>query len=116
MKKMNHKAIKELGNNLNGIYLNVNIYTFENAEHYISRLSNFSEVSGVCCHKVNEIIDGIKKEIPSAKGCRVDSLYYASGLYGCIGRLSKGCIGRLSKVTVLDSDWEPTEKQFYIYF
>ena len=108
MKKMSHKAIKELGNNLNGIYLNVNIYTFENAEHYISRLSNFNEGSGVCCHKVNEIIDGIKKEIPDAKGCNIDSLYYASGLYGCIGRLSK--------VTVLDSDWEPTEKQFYIYF
>ena len=108
MKKLSHKAIKELGNNLNGIYLNVNIYTFENAEHYLSLLSNFNEKSGVCCHKVNEIIDGIKKEIPSAKGCRVDSLYYASGLYGCIGRLSK--------VTVLDSDWEPTEKQFYIYF
>lgn len=108
MKKMSHKAIKELGNNLNGIHLDVNIYTFENAEHYISLLSNFNEKSGVCCHKVNEIIDGIKKEIPSAKGCRVDSLYYASGLYGCIGRLSK--------VTVLGSDWEPTEKQFYIYF
>lgn len=108
MKRLSHKEICRMGEMMDGIKLDCNIYTFENAEHYISRLSNFNEGSGVCCHKVNEIIDGIKKEIPSAKGCRVDSLYYASGLYGCIGRLSK--------VTVLDSDWEPTEKQFYIYF
>lgn len=108
MKKLSHKALKELGNNLNGIYLDVNIYTFENAEHYISRLSNFSEESGVCCHKVNEIVNEIKKRFPGAKGCNVDSLYYASGLYGCIGRLSK--------VTVLDSNWERTGETFYIYF
>ena len=108
MKKLSHKALKETGKNLNGIKLDVNIYTFENAEHYISRLEKFNEEIGVCCHKVNEIIADIKKECPGSKGCRIDSLFYASGLYGCIGRLSK--------VTVLDSDWEPTEKQFYIYF
>lgn len=108
MKKLSHKALKETGKNLNGIKLNVNIYTFENAEHYISRLEKFNEEAGVCCHKVNEIISDIKKEFPEAKGCKVDSLFYSSGLYGCIGRLSK--------VTVLDKEWNETRNSFYIYF
>lgn len=97
-----------MGEMMDGIKLECNIYTFENAEHYISRLEPFNEKSGVCPHKVNDIIAEVKKAFPTAKGCRVDSKYYASGIYGCIGRLSK--------VTVLDSDWEPTKKQFYIYF
>lgn len=93
---------------MDGIKLNCNIYTFENAENYISRLEPFDEKSGVCCHKVNEIIQEIKKEFPNAKGCQVDSKYYAAGIYGCIGRLSK--------VTVLDSEWNSNGKSFYIYF
>lgn len=97
-----------MGEMMDGIKLDCNIYTFENAEHYISRLEPFNEESGVCCKKVNEIIAGIKKEFPDAKGCRVDSKYYASGIYGCIGRLSK--------VTVFDSEWNITENSFYIYF
>lgn len=108
MKKLSHKALKETGKNLNGIKLDVNIYTFENAEHYISRLEKFDEDTGVCCHKVNEIISDIKKEYPGSKGCRIDSLFYASGLYGCIGRLSKA--------TVLDAEYNDTGKSFYIYF
>lgn len=58
-----------MGEMVNGIKLNCNIYTFENAENYISRLEPFDEKSGVCCHKVNEIIQEIKKEFPDAKGC-----------------------------------------------
>ena len=50
----------------------------------------------------------LKKEFPDAKGCQVDSEYYAAGIYGCIGRLSK--------VTVLDSEWNSNGKSFYIYF
>ncbi len=108
MKKLSHKEICRMGEMVNGIKLNCNIYTFENAENYISRLEPFDEKSGVCCHKVNEIIQEIKKEFPDAKGCQVDSKYYAAGVYGCIGRLSK--------VTVLDSEWNNSEKSFYIYF
>lgn len=93
---------------IGGIRLNCNIYTFENAEYYISRLEPFNEESGVCLHKVNEIIERIKKSFPSAKGCQVDCKYYAVGIYGCIGRLSK--------VTVLDSEWNNTKNSFYIYF
>lgn len=96
MKKLSHKEICKMGEMMDGIKLNCNIYTFENAENYISRLEPFDEKSGVCCHKVNEIIQEIKKEFPDAKGCQVDSEYYAAGIYGCIGRLSK--------VTVLDSE------------
>lgn len=70
--------------------------------------SRSTKKSGVCCHKVNEIIQEIKKEFPDAKGCQVDSKYYAAGVYGCIGRLSK--------VTVLDSEWNSNGKSFYIYF
>ncbi|GEM_PF-1738955 len=97
-----------MGEMMDGIKLNCNVYTFENAENYISRLEPFDEKSGVCCHKVNEIIQEIKKEFPDAKGCQVDSKYYAAGVYGCIGRLSK--------VTVLDSEWNSNGKSFYIYF
>ena len=32
---------------MDGIKLECNIYTFENAEHYISRLEQFNEKSGV---------------------------------------------------------------------
>lgn len=56
-----------MGEMVNGIKLNCNIYTFENAENYISRLYPFDEKSGVCCHKVNEIIQEIKKEFPVLK-------------------------------------------------
>lgn len=105
MKKLSHKEICRMGEMVNGIKLNCNIYTFENAENYISRLEPFDEKSGVCCHKVNEIIQEIKKEFPDAKGCQVDSKYYAAGVYGCIGRLSK--------VTVLDSEWNNSGKSFW---
>ena len=108
MKRLSHKEICRMGEMIDGIKLDCNIYTFENAEHYISRLEPFNEESGVCCHKVNEIIEGIKKEFHSAKGCQVDSKYYAAGIYGCIGRLSK--------VTVLDEEWNSTGNSFYIYF
>lgn len=108
MKKLSHKEICKMGEMMDGIKLNCNIYTFENAENYISRLEPFDEKSGVCCHKVNEIIQEIKKEFPDAKGCQVDPEYYAAGIYGCIGRLSK--------VTVLDSEWNSNGKSFYIYF
>lgn len=108
MKKLSHKEICRIGEMMDGIKLDCNIYTFENAEHYISRLESFNEKSGVCCHKVNEIIAEIKKAFPNAKGCQVDSKYYASGVYGCIGRLSKA--------TILDKDWNITGNSFYIYF
>ena len=108
MKKLSHKKICIIGEMMDGIKLDCNIYTFENAEHYISLLEPFNEESGVCCHKVNEIIEGIKKEFHSAKGCQVDSKYYADGICGCIGRLSK--------VTVLDEEWNSTGNSFYIYF
>ena len=49
-----------MGEMMDGIKLECNIYTFENAEHYISQLKPFNEESGVCCHKVNEIIEKIK--------------------------------------------------------
>ena len=68
-----------MGEMMGGIKLDCNIYTFENAEHYISQLKPFDEKSGVCCHKVNEIIEKIKKDFPTAKGCRIDSEYYAAG-------------------------------------
>lgn len=97
-----------MGEMIGGIKLDCNIYTFENAEHYISRMEPFNEESGVCCNKVNEIIAEIKKAFPTAKGCRIDSEYYAAGIYGCIGRLSKA--------TVLDSEWNSTGNGFYIYF
>lgn len=108
MKKLSHKEIYRIGEMMDGIKLDCNIYTFENAEHYISRLEPFNEESGVCCHKVNEIIADIRKECPDSKGCRIDSLFYASGLYGCIGRLSKA--------TVLDAEYNDTGKSFCIYF
>ena len=108
MKKTTHKEINRIGEMLDGIKLACNIYTFENAEHYISILKNFDENTGVCCEKVNEIITELKKACPGAKGCRVDNQLYAAGLYGCIGRLSK--------ITVLDNEWNDTGKEFYIYF
>lgn len=108
MKKLSHKEICRMGEMIDGIKLDCNIYTFENAEHYISRLEPFDEESGVCCNKVNEIIAEIKKAFPTAKGCQIDSEYYAAGIYGCIGRLSKA--------TVLDSEWNSTGNSFYIYF
>ena len=109
MKKLSHKGIFRVGEMLNGIKLEkCNIHTFENAEHYISRLEQFDKESGVCCDEVNEIIAGIKKACPNAKGCRCDFQYYACGVYGCIGKLSK--------VTVLNGSWEPTNEVFYIYF
>lgn len=97
-----------MGEMMDAIKLDCNIYTFENAKYYIEQLEPFNEESGVCCHKVNEIIEKIKKDFPTAKGCRIDSEYYAAGIYGCIGRLSK--------VTVLDSEWNSTGNSFYIYF
>lgn len=108
MKRLTHKEICRMGEMVGGIKLDCNIYTFENAEHYISILEPFDEKSGVCCREVNEIIGKVKKEFPAAKGCRVDSEYYAAGIYGCIGRLSK--------VTVLNSEWNSTGTSFYIYF
>ena len=108
MKKLSHKEICRMGEMMDGIKLECNIYTFENAEHYISRLEQFNEKSGVCCHKVNEIKEKKKKAFPNAKGCQVDSKYYAAGIYGCIGRLSK--------VTILDKEWNSTGNSFYIYF
>ena len=53
MKKLSHKEICRMGEMMDGIKLNCNIYTFENAENYISWLEPFDEKSGVCCHKVN---------------------------------------------------------------
>lgn len=108
MERLSHKGICRTGERMEGVKLDCNIYTFENAEYYISQLKPFNEENGVCCHKVNEIISEIKKTYPSAKGCRIDSEYYAAGIYGCIGRLSK--------VTVLDSEWNSTGNSFYIYF
>ena len=49
-----------MGEMMGGIKLDCNIYTFENAEHYISQLKPFDEKSGVCCHKVNEIIENYR--------------------------------------------------------
>ncbi len=60
-----------MGEMMDGIKLQCNIYTFENAEHYISRLEPFNEESGVCCHKVNEIIEGIKKSSLALKVARL---------------------------------------------
>lgn len=60
-----------MGEMMDGIKLDCNIYTFENAEHYISRLDPFNEESGVCCHKVNEIISEIKKRFLTLKAARL---------------------------------------------
>lgn len=43
MKKLSHKEICRMGEMMDGIKLNCNIYTFENAENYISRLEPFDE-------------------------------------------------------------------------
>ncbi len=109
MKRVSHKELCRMGEMMNGIKLEkCNVYTFENAEHYISRLEQFDQKSGVCCDEVNGIIAEIKSAFPNAKGCRVDSQYYAAGIYGCIGKLSK--------VTVLNGSWEPTNEVFCIFF
>ena len=68
MKKTTHKEINRIGEMLDGIKLACNIYTFENAEHYISILKNFDENTGVCCEKVNEIITELKKLAQVLKG------------------------------------------------
>lgn len=60
-----------MGEMMDGIKLNCNIYTFENAENYISRLELFNEKSGVCCHKVNEIIQEIKKSSLTLKDAKL---------------------------------------------
>lgn len=108
MKRLTHKEICRIGEMMEGIKLNCNIYTFENAEHYISMLEKFDEKTGVCCREVNEIIEKIRAAFPESRGCRVDSEFYAAGIYGCIGRLSK--------VTILDGNWDKTGNSFYIYF
>lgn len=71
MKKLSHKEICRMGEMMDGIKLNCNIYTFENAENYISRLEPFDEKSGVCCHKVNEITQEIKKSSLTLKDAKL---------------------------------------------
>lgn len=51
MKKLSHKEICRMGEMMDGIKLECNIYTFENAEHYISRLEQFNEKSGYAATK-----------------------------------------------------------------
>lgn len=113
MKKLSKKAIQAEGQKLDGIKLNCNAYTFDNALHYISQLENVPAGSYLCESeenesRVNEIINQIKKDFPESKGCNYEQLYYSAGVYGNNGQLCK--------MYVLDADYNRTENSFYIYF
>lgn len=113
MKRLSRKALQAEGQKLDGIKLNCNPYTFDNAIHYISQLENVPAGSYLCGaeeneNRINDIINQIKKDFPESKGCSYEYLYYSAGVYGNNGQLYK--------VFVLDADYNRTENSFYIYF
>lgn len=108
MKKLSKKELTRKAEMLGAVKVAVNIYNFENAESYISRLEKFNEKTYVCDKIVNNLIADIAGRFPTSKGCAIDHLYYSSGVYGCTGRLSK--------VIILDENYNWTENELYIFF
>lgn len=70
MKKLSHKEICRMGEMMDGIKLNCNIYTFENAEHYISRLEPFDEKVAFAVTKSMRLYRKLKKSFPMLKVVR----------------------------------------------
>lgn len=110
-KRISRKNLIAEGQRLDGIKLDVNCYSFENAIHYISCLKDVPAGSYLCVDnddKVNHIIAEIKKAYPEAKGCSATQLFYSAGTYGNNGQLYK--------MEILNKELNATGENFYIYF
>lgn len=70
MKKLSHKEICRMGEMMDGIKLNCNIYTFENAENYISRLEPFDEKAAFAVTKSMRLYRKLKKSFPMLRAVR----------------------------------------------
>lgn len=108
MKKLSKKELTRKAETLGAVKVAKDIYKFENAESYISNLEKFNEKTYVCEKIVNNLIADITGRFPTSKGCRIDHLYYSSGVYGCTGALSK--------VVILDENYNLAENELYIFF
>lgn len=113
MKKLSHKKLQETGKQLNGLYLNCNCYTFENAVYYLTRLQEVESGSHLVGdvsndEKINNFMKELKVELPKAHACRTEQLFYSVGTYGNIGQLYK--------FDVVDADYNEVGYCFYVYF
>lgn len=110
-KRISRKNLIAEGQRLDGIKLDVNCYSFENAIHYISCLKDVPAGSYLCGdndERVNNIIAEIKKAYPDAAGCRATQIFYSAGTYDNNGQLYK--------MEILDKELNSTGEEFYIYF
>lgn len=93
MNKLSHKALKEMGKALHGLYFDSNIYAHENRVHYLSSLPYAWDKEGMIADakrlsgEMGALIDEI-----AALDCdstRTEQLAYSCGYYGNTGQLHK---------------------------
>lgn len=89
MKRMSHKALKQLGAHLNGYELSGgNIYYYENALYYLQRFHMVDDTMARA-YLINNIISEIKERFPDANHLWVTQIAYSAGVYGNTGQLHK---------------------------
>lgn len=87
MKRMSHKALKQLGAHLNGYELSGgNIYYYENALYDLQRLHMVDETK-TDAYLINNIILKIKERFPGVNHLWVTQIAYSAGAYGNTGQL-----------------------------
>lgn len=91
--KMTHKALKEMGEMLNGYYFDGNIYAHENRVHYLSsvvcdwRKDERIEEAKAHNHEIAALIDEIVST--GANEATTRQLAYSCGIYGNSGQLHR---------------------------
>lgn len=93
MTKLSHKALKEMGKTLGGLFFDGNIYAHENRAHYLTcvpyNAENDDYINEAKRHEpeIASLIDEIIKS--GANGARREQLAYSCGIYGNTGQLHK---------------------------
>lgn len=93
MMHLSHKALKEMGKALGGLYFDGNIYAHENRVHYLSSLPYAFDKKGMIADakRLSGELGALIDEIASldCDSTRTEQLAYSCGYYGNTGQLHR---------------------------
>lgn len=97
MIKLSHKQLKEYAQSLGAFYLTGNIYAYENDIHKIQSFEKAINSDIYDMEQVNNVLDFILANHPTARGAYFEQIAYSCGIYGNTGQLHK--------FTIYDKDY-----------
>lgn len=114
-KKVTKKLLKEMGESFGGYQHGGNVYSYENAIHYIQNYTYTSEdIKNKDEFKTNkywnrdELRELVCKYKELGYKMSAEQLFYSAGVYGNNGQLHK--------IRVYDKDYNEHLETFYIYY